>query len=196
MSRKLKAEKADAVRLLARQGRDQRTIATMLDVSKGYVSSVLTAPRKARRALATAPKAPETVPVPAPDPRAELVSAVWAATDPDEKHTAELALARFEDAELAAELDEGRDAAEALYVQGYPVGIIATARAFASLAQIVSESCPNGFDREDGESEETFAAWRAAQGAAEVERAATLLEDAACLVRAAGPNARWAQVMP
>lgn len=195
MSRRLKPEKADAVRALAHAGRDQRTIATALGVSKGYVSSVLTAPRKARNAARMAAKAPTLpavapVPVAVVDPRLALQDALVRALTPEATAAAELALARFDDPALAAELDAGEGRVFALFCR-YPIAILSRPQDLADLARLVSEEAPYGLEREDGESDEDFAACVREVAEREVERAAQLLEEAARIVRAEGPPARW-----
>ena len=75
MSKRHPPEKADAVRTLARAGRDQRQIAQVLGVSKGFVSSVLRAPWRTPNAAPQRPSVPVSAPrppsVPTPPPAPE-----------------------------------------------------------------------------------------------------------------------------
>ena len=151
MSHKHPASTAAAVRDLRRTGRDQREIARLLGVSKGYVSNVLREPHRAAPSRVAAPTLPTSAPVPTPAPspadarRAALRAAWFEAETPAERAAIDVDLLRLEDTELDAALTRGAGLVVALSSgpHGPVLTALATPAAIAELAIYVHDDDPD-----------------------------------------------------
>lgn len=176
---------------LDRRGVPQAEIARAVGCGVGSVNKYLSLPAPSDAAQ-RAPAKPATPPHDAR--RAELVQelhAAEAAGDVKATAAAYLALERHDDPELDRHLNDQASIVEALLTLGDRVLLINRPEHFAELAQLAAEDPGLGYEPDDGETPEQFAAFLRDRGEEEKARTVAILSAALEIAKAQDISERW-----